>query len=79
LKIANASLNAWLHRGLSMLAKIEADKAAARLIIGRQGREASAAAQHGSVAAEQAGEVRIHSNEYLPSFSHGLRLAEFRL
>ncbi|KAM0890851.1 hypothetical protein ACQ4PT_026784 [Festuca glaucescens] len=74
MEMAVASLNAQLHRGLSRLAEIEADKAsaAARSSIG--GDTDVTAMVRSERWAEKSG---MYSSEYLPSFSHALSLGEF--
>jgi hypothetical protein len=74
MEMAVASLNAQLHRGLSRLAEIEADKAsaAARRSIG--GDTDVMAMVRSERWAEKSG---MYSREYLPSFSHALSLGEF--
>ncbi|XP_051180700.1 uncharacterized protein [Lolium perenne] len=76
MEMAVASLNAQLHRGLSRLAEIEADKAsaAARRSIGGDTDVTSAAMLRSERWAEKSG---MYSSEYLPSFSHALSLGEF--
>lgn len=74
MEMAVASLNAQLHRGLSRLAEMEADKAAAaaarRSSIGGDTDMKGAAIERW---AEKSGG---YSSEYLPSFSHALSLGE---
>ncbi|KAM0827613.1 hypothetical protein ACQ4PT_068083 [Festuca glaucescens] len=74
MEMAVASLNAQLHRGLSRMAEIEADKAsaAARRSIG--GDTDVTAMVRSERWAEKSG---MYSSEYLPSFSHALSLGEF--
>jgi hypothetical protein len=76
MEMAVASLNAQLHRGLSRLAEIEADKASAvaRRSIGGDTDVTSAAMLRSERWAEKSG---MYSSEYLPSFSHALSLGEF--
>lgn len=75
MEIAVASLNAQLHRGLSRLAEIEADKAAAaaRHSIGGDTDVMAAAMVRSERWAEKSS---TYSSEYLPSFSHALSLGE---
>ena len=68
---ALVSLSAQLHRGLSKLAEMEADRAAGR---GRSiGCDTDVASF--SLRSEQWGD-RLAASEYLPSFSHALSLGE---
>ncbi|KAM3293645.1 hypothetical protein ACQJBY_036909 [Aegilops geniculata] len=76
MEMAVASLNAQLHRGLSRLAEIEADKAAAaaaRRSIGGDTDVMAAAMVRSERWAEKSS---TYSSEYLPSFSHALSLGE---
>jgi hypothetical protein len=70
--MALASLSAQLHRGLSKLAEMEADRtaAAARRSIGGDTDVASI-----TLRSERWGD-RLAASEYLPSFSHALSLGE---
>jgi hypothetical protein len=73
MEMAVASLNAQLHRGLSRLAEMEADKAAAaaRRSFGGDTDVAS------TVRSERYwGANKLGSSDYLPSFSHALSLGE---
>ncbi|TKV99793.1 hypothetical protein SEVIR_8G066900v4 [Setaria viridis] len=71
MEMAVASLNAQLHRGLSKLAEMEADRAAAaaRRSIGGDTDVAS------TLRSERWGD-KLGAGEYLPSFSHALSLGE---
>ncbi|KAF7052927.1 hypothetical protein CFC21_060947 [Triticum aestivum] len=75
MEMAVATLNAQLHRGLSRLAEIEADKAAAaaRRSIGGDTDVMAAAMVRSERWAEKSS---TYSSEYLPSFSHALSLGE---
>ncbi|XP_062182902.1 uncharacterized protein LOC133887010 [Phragmites australis] len=73
MEMAVASLNAQLHRGLSKLAEMEADKAASatgRRSIGGDTDVAS------TVRSERYWGDKLGAHEYLPSFSHALSLGE---
>jgi hypothetical protein len=71
MEMALASLSAQLHRGLSKLAEMEADKAAAaRRSIGGDTDVALS-----TLRSERWGD-RLAASEYLPSFSHALSLGE---
>uniref|UniRef100_A0ACD5ZX90 Uncharacterized protein n=1 Tax=Avena sativa TaxID=4498 RepID=A0ACD5ZX90_AVESA len=76
MEMAVASLNAQLHRGMSRLAEMEADKAsaAARRSIGGDTDVTSAAMVRSERWAEKSS---MYNREYLPSFSHALSLGEF--
>lgn len=70
MEMAVASLNGQLHRGLSKLAEMEADRAAAaRRSIGGDTDVAS------TLRSERWGD-KLGAVEYLPSFSHALSLGE---
>jgi hypothetical protein len=72
MEMAVASLNAQLHRGLSKLAEMEADRAAAaRRSIGGDTDVVS------TLRSERwGGGDKLGASEYLPSFSHALSLGE---
>ncbi|PAN41634.1 hypothetical protein PAHAL_8G057800 [Panicum hallii] len=73
MEMAVASLNAQLHQGLSKLAEMEADRAAAaaRRSIGGDTDAAS------TLRSERwGGGDKLGASEYLPSFSHALSLGE---
>lgn len=73
MEMAVASLNAQLHRGLSKLAELEADKAAAaRRSVGGETDVASAVRSERYWSGDKLG----RSESYLPSFSHALSLGE---
>lgn len=65
MEMAVASLNAQLHRGLSKLAEMEADRAARRSIGGDT--DMASTLRWGD---------KLAASEYLPSFSHALSLGE---
>nr|CAB3491179.1 unnamed protein product [Digitaria exilis] len=65
MEMAVASLNAQLHRGLSKLAEMEAERAARRSIGGDT--DVASALRWGD---------KLAASEYLPSFSHALSLGE---
>ncbi|WVZ53719.1 hypothetical protein U9M48_004624 [Paspalum notatum var. saurae] len=71
MEMAVASLNAQLHRGLSRLAEMEADRARAA-----RRRSVGGDTDAASSATLRWGDKLAASGEYLPSFSHALSLGE---
>ncbi|XP_062198054.1 uncharacterized protein LOC133900819 [Phragmites australis] len=69
MEMAVASLNAQLHRGLSKMAEMEADKAARRSIGGETDVTST-------VRSERYWGDKLGASEYLPSFSYALSLGE---
>jgi hypothetical protein len=73
MEMALASLSAQLHRGLSKLTEMEANKAAAAAARRSIGGDTDVASF--TLRSERWGD-RLAASEYLPSFSHALSLGE---
>ena len=78
MEMALASLSAQLHRGLSKLAEMEADRAAAAAAAARRsiGGDTDVASSFTLRSERWGGDSRLAASEYLPSFSHALSLGE---
>ncbi|CAD6254356.1 unnamed protein product [Miscanthus lutarioriparius] len=75
MEMALASLSAQLHRGLSKLAEMEADKAVSAGVAGRRSIGGDTDVESLTLRSERWGD-RLAASEYLPSFSHALSLGE---
>ena len=75
MEMALASLSAQLHRGLSKLAEMEADKAVSAGVAGRRSIGGDTDVASLTLRSERWGD-RLAASEYLPSFSHALSLGE---